>query len=42
VGLRAEKGEPAEFGRLAVDIIRNPMLNGEIIRLDAGVRLQAR
>lgn len=35
-------GEPAEFGRLAVDIIRNPMLNGEIIRLDAGVRLQAR
>ncbi|MGC1489322.1 MAG: SDR family NAD(P)-dependent oxidoreductase [Albidovulum sp.] len=35
-------GEPEEFGRLAVDIIRNPMLNGEIIRLDAGVRLQAR
>lgn len=35
-------GEPAEFGRLAVDIIRNPMLNGEVIRLDAGVRLQAR
>lgn len=35
-------GEPAEFGRLAVDIIRNPMLNGETIRLDAGVRLQAR
>ena len=35
-------GEPAEFGRLAVDIVRNPMLNGEIIRLDAGVRLQAR
>ena len=35
-------GEPAEFGRLAVDIIRNPMLNGEIICLDAGVRLQAR
>lgn len=35
-------GEPAEFGRLVVDIVRNPMLNGEIIRLDAGVRLQAR
>lgn len=34
-------GDPSEFGRLAVDIIRNPMLNGEIIRLDAGVRLQA-
>lgn len=35
-------GDPSEFGRLAVDIVRNPMLNGEIIRLDAGVRLQAR
>ena len=35
-------GDPSEFGRLAVDIIRNPMLNGEVIRLDAGVRLQAR
>lgn len=35
-------GDPSEFGRLAVDIIRNPMLNGETIRLDAGVRLQAR
>ncbi len=35
-------GEPAEFGRLAVNIIQNPMLNGETIRLDAGVRLQAR
>jgi NAD(P)-dependent dehydrogenase (short-subunit alcohol dehydrogenase family) len=35
-------GDPSEFGRLAVEIIRNPMLNGEIIRLDAGVRLQAR
>lgn len=35
-------GDPSEFGQLAVDIIRNPMLNGEVIRLDAGVRLQAR
>jgi NAD(P)-dependent dehydrogenase (short-subunit alcohol dehydrogenase family) len=35
-------GDPSEFGRLAVDIILNPMLNGEIIQLDAGVRLQAR
>ncbi len=34
-------GEPAEFGRLAVNIIQTPMLNGETIRLDAGVRLQA-
>lgn len=35
-------GDPAEFGRLVVDIAGNPMLNGEVIRLDAGVRLQAR
>jgi NAD(P)-dependent dehydrogenase (short-subunit alcohol dehydrogenase family) len=35
-------GDPSEFARLVVDIVRNPMLNGETIRLDAGVRLQAR
>jgi len=35
-------GEPEEFGELVVSICRNPMLNGETIRLDAGVRLQAR
>ena len=35
-------GEPDEFARLTLDIIRNSMLNGEVIRLDAGVRLQAR
>jgi NAD(P)-dependent dehydrogenase (short-subunit alcohol dehydrogenase family) len=34
-------GEPAEFADLALAICRNPMLNGETIRLDAGVRLQA-
>lgn len=35
-------GEPEEFAELVVSICRNPMLNGETIRLDAGVRLQAR
>ena len=35
-------GEPDEFGDLVAAICRNPMLNGETIRLDAGVRLQAR
>ncbi len=35
-------GEPEEFGELVVSICRNPMLNGETIRLDAAVRLQAR
>ena len=31
-------GVPDEFGRLAVSIIENPMLNGDTIRLDAGTR----
>ena len=31
-------GRPDEFGRLAIAIIENPMLNGDTIRLDAGTR----
>ena len=31
-------GRPDEFARLAVAIVDNPMLNGQCIRLDAGVR----
>lgn len=31
-------GRPDEYGRLAVAIIENPMLNGDTIRLDAGQR----
>ncbi len=31
-------GRPDEFGRLAVAIVENPMLNGSTIRLDAGQR----
>jgi len=31
-------GQPDEFGRLAIAIIENPMLNGDTIRLDAGTR----
>jgi len=31
-------GRPEEFGRLAVAIVENPMLNGGCIRLDAGQR----
>jgi NAD(P)-dependent dehydrogenase (short-subunit alcohol dehydrogenase family) len=33
-------GDPSEFGQLVVAICQNSMLNGETIRLDAGVRLQ--
>ena len=32
-------GEPAEFAKLACHIIENPMLNGEVIRLDGAVRM---
>ena len=35
-------GRPIEFALLAFQIIQNPMLNGETIRLDGAVRLQAR
>lgn len=33
-------GEPDEFAQLVQSIIENPMLNGEVIRLDGGLRLQ--
>lgn len=35
-------GRPVEFARLALHIIDNPMLNGEVIRLDGAVRMQPR
>jgi NAD(P)-dependent dehydrogenase (short-subunit alcohol dehydrogenase family) len=37
---RLEK--PAEFARLACDIVKNPMLNGETIRLDGAIRMAAK
>jgi NAD(P)-dependent dehydrogenase (short-subunit alcohol dehydrogenase family) len=33
---------PEEFARLAMHIIDNPMLNGEVIRLDGALRMQPR
>lgn len=33
-------GKPDEFARLAEQIITNVMLNGEVIRLDGGIRMQ--
>ncbi|MFC2948052.1 3-hydroxyacyl-CoA dehydrogenase [Virgibacillus sediminis] len=33
-------GKPSEYGKLAESIIVNPMLNGEVIRLDGAVRMQ--
>jgi NAD(P)-dependent dehydrogenase (short-subunit alcohol dehydrogenase family) len=35
-------GRPEEFASLAAEIIDNPMLNGETIRLDGAVRMQPR
>lgn len=32
-------GNPTEYGDLAANIIENPMLNGETIRLDGGIRM---
>lgn len=38
----ARLGDPAEFGLLATQIVANPMLNGEVIRLDGAVRMGPR
>lgn len=35
-------GQPDEFAALVAQIIENPMLNGETIRLDGAIRMQAR
>lgn len=32
-------GRPAEYGMLAQSIVENPMLNGEVIRLDGAIRM---
>jgi NAD(P)-dependent dehydrogenase (short-subunit alcohol dehydrogenase family) len=38
----ARLGDPDEYGALAVHIIENPMLNGEVIRLDGAIRMGPR
>jgi NAD(P)-dependent dehydrogenase (short-subunit alcohol dehydrogenase family) len=35
-------GAPSEFGALAGHIVENPMLNGEVIRLDGALRMSPR
>lgn len=35
-------GDPDEFARLALHIVENEMLNGEVIRLDGAIRMQAK
>lgn len=35
-------GDPAEYAALALQILENPMLNGEVIRLDGALRMAPR
>jgi NAD(P)-dependent dehydrogenase (short-subunit alcohol dehydrogenase family) len=35
-------GDPAEYASLAGHIVANPMLNGEVIRLDGAIRMAPR
>jgi NAD(P)-dependent dehydrogenase (short-subunit alcohol dehydrogenase family) len=35
-------GRPEEYAELVLHILRNPMLNGSIIRLDGALRMAAR
>lgn len=35
-------GKPSEFGQLVAHIVENAMLNGEVVRLDAGLRMPPR
>jgi NAD(P)-dependent dehydrogenase (short-subunit alcohol dehydrogenase family) len=35
-------GKPSEFAQLAIQIIENQMLNGEVIRLDGAIRMGAK
>jgi NAD(P)-dependent dehydrogenase (short-subunit alcohol dehydrogenase family) len=35
-------GDPAEYGALVAHIVANPMLNGEVIRLDGAIRMAPR
>jgi NAD(P)-dependent dehydrogenase (short-subunit alcohol dehydrogenase family) len=38
----ARLGQPKEYGALAAHIVANPMLNGEVIRLDGAIRMAPR
>jgi len=38
----ARLGDPDEYGALAVHIVENAMLNGEVVRLDGALRMPPR
>jgi NAD(P)-dependent dehydrogenase (short-subunit alcohol dehydrogenase family) len=35
-------GDPAEYGQMAVSLLRNPMINGETVLLDGAIRMAPR
>jgi len=35
-------GKPAEYAQLVESIVHNPILNGEVIRLDGAIRMAPR
>jgi hypothetical protein len=35
-------GDPSEYAALVAHIVANPMLNGEVIRLDGAIRMAPR
>ncbi len=37
----ARLGKPSEYAQLVQTIVENPMLNGEVIRLDGAIRMGA-
>ena len=38
----ARLGKPAEYAALVAHIVENPLLNGEVIRLDGALRMPPR
>ena len=42
VGFPSRMGQGREFGRLVKDLIENSFMNGQVIRIDAGVRFPSR
>ena len=38
----ARLGQPSEYASLVQQIVENPMLNGEVIRLDGAIRMAPR
>lgn len=39
---RQRLGKPEEFGMMVDQMVRNPILNGEVIRLDCALRMAPR